>query len=87
MLLNVLFSCVPRPFTTAMIAIEMPATIRPYSNGGRAAVVIHKTQDKLPHREPLRLSRPKMKVLRLAFRPVNQIHENVSFQLVQHESA
>jgi hypothetical protein len=29
--LNVVFSFVPRPFTTAMIAIEMPAAIRPYS--------------------------------------------------------
>ena len=25
------FSFVPRPFTTAMTAIEMPAAIRPYS--------------------------------------------------------
>ena len=31
MLLNVLFSCVPRVFTTAIIATEMPAAMRPYS--------------------------------------------------------
>jgi hypothetical protein len=31
MLLNVVFNLVPRPFTTAMIATEMPAAIRPYS--------------------------------------------------------
>src|SRR6516165_5809945 len=31
MLLNVVISLVPRPFTTAMIATEMPAAIRPYS--------------------------------------------------------
>ena len=31
MLLNLVFNVVPRPFTTAMIATEMPAAIRPYS--------------------------------------------------------
>jgi hypothetical protein len=31
MLLNVLESFVPRPFTTVMIATEMPAAINPYS--------------------------------------------------------
>src|SRR5262245_31329513 len=31
MLLNVVFNFVPRPFTTAMIATEIPAAIRPYS--------------------------------------------------------
>ena len=31
MLLNVLFSCVPRALTVAMIAIEIPAAMRPYS--------------------------------------------------------
>jgi hypothetical protein len=30
-LVNVLVSLTPRPFTTAMIATEMPAAIRPYS--------------------------------------------------------
>jgi hypothetical protein len=28
---NLVFSLVPRPFTTAMMASEMPAAIRPYS--------------------------------------------------------
>ena len=28
---NVVFNCVPSPFTTAMMAMEMPAAIRPYS--------------------------------------------------------
>jgi len=31
MLVNLAFNCVPRPLTTAMIAMEMPAAIRPYS--------------------------------------------------------
>ena len=31
MLVNLVFSVLPRPFTTAMIATEMPAAIRPYS--------------------------------------------------------
>ena len=31
MLENVVFNSVPRPFTAAMIAIEMPAAIKPYS--------------------------------------------------------
>src|ERR1700745_1284473 len=31
MLLNVPFNFEPRPFTTAMIATEMPAAMRPYS--------------------------------------------------------
>ena len=31
MLENLEFSVVPRPFTTAMIATEIPAAIRPYS--------------------------------------------------------
>jgi hypothetical protein len=31
MLVNVLLSWVPRPLTTAMIAMEMPAAMRPYS--------------------------------------------------------
>ena len=31
MLENVLLNCVPRPLTTAMIATEMPAAIKPYS--------------------------------------------------------
>src|SRR6201996_1392042 len=31
MLENVVFNLVPRPLTTAMIATEMPAAIRPYS--------------------------------------------------------
>jgi hypothetical protein len=31
MLENVVLSWVPRPFTTAMIATEMPAAIKPYS--------------------------------------------------------
>src|SRR5476651_2555796 len=31
MLWNLAFSVVPRPFTTAMIATEIPAAIRPYS--------------------------------------------------------
>jgi hypothetical protein len=31
MLLNVALSWVPNPLTTAMIAIEIPAAIRPYS--------------------------------------------------------
>src|SRR5271163_1660244 len=30
-LVNVVFSLVPRPWTTAMIATEMPAAMRPYS--------------------------------------------------------
>ena len=31
MLVNLVFSVVPRPLTTAMIATEMPAAMRPYS--------------------------------------------------------
>jgi hypothetical protein len=31
MLVNLVFGEVPRVFTTAMMAIEMPAAIRPYS--------------------------------------------------------
>jgi hypothetical protein len=31
MLVKVVFNLVPRPFTTAMIATEMPAAMRPYS--------------------------------------------------------
>ena len=31
MLVNLVFRLVPRPLTTAMIASEMPAAIRPYS--------------------------------------------------------
>jgi len=31
MLVKLVFSLVPRPFTTAMIATEMPAAMRPYS--------------------------------------------------------
>src|SRR4029078_4765173 len=31
MLLNLVFRLLPRPLTTAMIASEMPAAIRPYS--------------------------------------------------------
>src|ERR1700687_1445715 len=31
MLVKVVLSCVPRPLTTAMIATEMPAAMRPYS--------------------------------------------------------
>ena len=31
MLVNLVFSELPRPFTTAMIATEIPAAIRPYS--------------------------------------------------------
>jgi hypothetical protein len=31
MLLNVAFSLVPIPFTAVMMAIEIPATIKPYS--------------------------------------------------------
>ena len=30
-LVKVTFSCVPRPLTTAMMATEIPAAIRPYS--------------------------------------------------------
>ena len=31
MLVNLVFNVEPRPFTTAMIATEMPAAMRPYS--------------------------------------------------------
>jgi hypothetical protein len=31
MLVNLVFRFVPRPLTTVMIAIEIPAAIRPYS--------------------------------------------------------
>src|SRR3972149_1878095 len=34
MLVNLVFSELPRPFTTAMIATEMPAAMRPYSMAG-----------------------------------------------------
>jgi hypothetical protein len=30
-LVNVVFNCVPRPVTTAMMATEIPAAIKPYS--------------------------------------------------------
>jgi hypothetical protein len=51
MLLNVVFSFVPRPFTTAMIATEIPAAMRPYS----MAVAPHSSfrkRHKLAHVHP-----------------------------------
>ena len=42
MLVNLAFSVVPRPLTTAMIATEMPAAIRPYSIAVAPELVLQK---------------------------------------------
>jgi hypothetical protein len=49
MLLNVLFSDVPIEFTAAMIAIEMPAAMRPYSMAVAAVSSFTNRRDKLYH--------------------------------------
>ena len=50
MLLNLVFSLVPRPLTTAMIATEMPAAIRPYSMAVAPGIVLQETHEEVLHR-------------------------------------
>ena len=49
MLVNLSFSLVPRPLTTAMIATEMPAAIRPYSIAVAPEFVLHETHEEVFH--------------------------------------
>ena len=41
---------VPRPFTTAMIATEMPAAMRPYSMAVAPDSLLHETHEEIFHR-------------------------------------
>ena len=46
------FRLVPRPLTAAIIAIEMPAAIRPVFDGGGARFVIQETRKEFGHIKP-----------------------------------
>ncbi len=50
MLVNLAFNVVPRPLTTAMIATEMPAAMRPYSMAVAPELVLHETDEEVFHR-------------------------------------
>jgi hypothetical protein len=79
MLLNVLFSDVPMEFTAAMIAIEMPAAIRPYSIAVAPLSSFTKRRTRFGIGSPEFVARPSKKYLAPSFRWVNQINRIVLF--------
>ena len=54
-LVKVVFSFEPRPCTTAMIATEMPAAMRPYSIAVAPEFVLHKALNQVRHIQLLKV--------------------------------